>query len=249
MDITSLLTSGVVAALIAAAISLRTSERKILIENVTLERAKWRAKIRELAGSLESAARNRDTGSLALLRTQVALNVNPFDPEDRAILDTIDGLRAVSVVTDAQVLELSDRLSLLLKHDWDRAKHEAQPWFHKTKLPRRISYSEFRTLSNVDIKAFSEGSQKQENMWGLPAHFLLMMFSAGALFFLAVGLVDPFAELVRLFNNTSIEKTPRDWAGFVGWSLYAGIIWSACYLGFKAGEKRFLEIWFSWKER
>ncbi|MDL2195310.1 hypothetical protein [Shewanella algae] len=42
MDIATVLSSGVVAGLIAGLVSLRTSERQIAIENITKQREIWR---------------------------------------------------------------------------------------------------------------------------------------------------------------------------------------------------------------
>ncbi|MNY59606.1 hypothetical protein D3C86_1960720 [compost metagenome] len=46
MDLLDILSSAVVSVLVAALITLRTSDRKIQIENITQERAKWEEKIR-----------------------------------------------------------------------------------------------------------------------------------------------------------------------------------------------------------
>jgi hypothetical protein len=45
----TVLTSGVVAALVSALVSVLTTEREIAAVHVTQERMKWRDKIRELA--------------------------------------------------------------------------------------------------------------------------------------------------------------------------------------------------------
>ncbi len=50
MTFTELFSSAVLSAMVAALVTLRSSERKIEIENVTQERAKWRDKIRLKGG-------------------------------------------------------------------------------------------------------------------------------------------------------------------------------------------------------
>ena len=49
MDISTILGSAVVAGIVAGIVTLRISERKISIENVTQQRQEWREKIRKLA--------------------------------------------------------------------------------------------------------------------------------------------------------------------------------------------------------
>jgi len=46
VDLPTVLSSAVVAGLVAGLVTLRTSERKIAIENITQQRQLWREKIR-----------------------------------------------------------------------------------------------------------------------------------------------------------------------------------------------------------
>ncbi|WP_047529134.1 hypothetical protein [Pseudomonas sp. 11/12A] len=46
MDLLDILSSAVISVLVAALITLRTIDRKVRIENITQERAKWEEKIR-----------------------------------------------------------------------------------------------------------------------------------------------------------------------------------------------------------
>jgi hypothetical protein len=130
MDLQTLIGSAVVAAAISASISgfvsLRTSARNINVEHVTRERAKWRDKVRDKALEVHRAIRSADADELAALHLQFALILNPLDAEDRRILRLMDQL-PVDQGTDAVFQELADRLALLLKHDWERAKREAAP--------------------------------------------------------------------------------------------------------------------------
>lgn len=143
LDPATVLSSAVVAALVAALVSLRTNERKIHIKNVTQERAKWRSVIRSLADELVKATSDGDNQAIERLSAQLALNVNPFDSEDRALVKAVVQIATVAN-KDSQVSEVTDRISLLLKHDWERAKREARPWFFRGEVPRRVPYSEFR---------------------------------------------------------------------------------------------------------
>lgn len=139
MDLAPFLTSAVVAALVAGLVTLRSSERKIQIENITQERAKWREKIRVNALLVLQAAAARDDPKLAELKLVFALLLNPHDAEDRAILTSISNLQNVQD-PERRLPEFSGRVSFLLKHDWERAKHEAKPWFIRSSPPARPEY-------------------------------------------------------------------------------------------------------------
>ena len=140
MDLTPFLTSAVVAAFVAGLVTLRTAERKIQIENITQERAKWREKIRANALLVQQFAVTKNNDKLDESRLIFALLLNPHDSEDNAILECIDGIRTAK---DAErtILEFVGRVAFLLKHDWDRAKSEAKPWFLFVKEPPRKVYT------------------------------------------------------------------------------------------------------------
>ena len=145
--VVSAIVAGVVS-LIAASINAyvlrRGSERAIQIDNVTKERAKWRDKIRAKALEVNQAARAPDKiDTLHLLRLDFSVNLNPLDDEDRAILDVIRRLLDGGVTPDL-LDEFGDRVSLLLKHDWDRAKYESTPHFIFGRRPARTSYAQLQ---------------------------------------------------------------------------------------------------------
>jgi hypothetical protein len=142
MDWQLFLTSAVVAALVGAFVSRRNSERTIQIENITRGRAKWRDKIRAMASEVRQAAAARESSKLEGLRLDFSLNLNPFDKEDQEILNVICEL-SKSDHSDQRVQEFVDRLALLLKHDWDRAKCEAKPWSFFRRAPRH-TYKQFK---------------------------------------------------------------------------------------------------------
>lgn len=76
------------AALVGGYVSLVNSERKIQIENVTQERAKWREQIRVSAIKVHRVASKTslegENPSLDELRMVFELLLNPHDPEDVA---------------------------------------------------------------------------------------------------------------------------------------------------------------------
>lgn len=139
MSLTVFLTSTVVSALVAAFVSIHVADRRIAIENVTQERAKWRDKIRTNASEACAAMLESDIGAIAKLQFSFALLLNPQDPEDRAIVSSI----ACSNDISGQAKQFTQRVALLLKHDWERAKHEARPRPFRGKVPTRATYSSY----------------------------------------------------------------------------------------------------------
>jgi transcriptional regulator of nitric oxide reductase len=141
MDLTPFLTSAVVAALVAGLVTLRSAERRIQIENITQERAKWREKIRANALLVQQAAATNEKAKLAELGIVFALLLNPHDSEDTMILQCIDDMKN-ALTPEPKMPEFSGRVAFLLKHDWERAKHEAKPWFYLlAKEPSRPVYA------------------------------------------------------------------------------------------------------------
>jgi hypothetical protein len=138
--------SAVVAAMVSAWVSLRNSARVVRAQYITAERAKWRDRVRCVALEINKSAIARDRDRLAELSVELTLFLNPIDPMDAEIVDLVRNLRD-SHTPRALGQEILERVALLLKHDWERAKREAQP------LPRwicgrskRMSYKDFRNV-------------------------------------------------------------------------------------------------------
>lgn len=115
--------------LFAAFIAFWSAERKIAIENITQERAKWRDKIRELANCVNKAMIDGDSKKLSSLRNQFRLLLNPNDKNDQIIINLIslDGANEKEIQAD----KFSVCISYLLKHDWERAKLESKPLYRR----------------------------------------------------------------------------------------------------------------------
>jgi hypothetical protein len=129
MDLPTILSSGVVAGLVAGLVALRTSERKIAIENITQLRTLWRDKVRENALEVTSAYRYKNSTKLIDLYVTFQLILNPEDDDDLSILDTLWEMQADESDSNLSIV-FSEKLSQLLKHDWERAKIEAKPiWY------------------------------------------------------------------------------------------------------------------------
>lgn len=141
MDFATVLTSGVIAALVSGLIALRNSERKIVIENVTQERTKWRDKIREINKESQKAFLENDTAKIKTIQSELRLLLNPMDPLD---IDIIKELDFNENSENEKQIKFAIKLSLLLKHDWERAKQESKAnIFSKKDRVKRLSYDEY----------------------------------------------------------------------------------------------------------
>jgi hypothetical protein len=145
MNYETILASTVIAAIVSALISWWNGERKIAIENITKERAKWRDKIRELTIESVEALQNSDNAKLVIIKSAFKLNLNPKDKEDQAIVNLIN---LNETLNGSEIEELTTRISLLLKHDWERAKRESKPFVLRWKRVKRLKYEDFIKSNN-----------------------------------------------------------------------------------------------------
>ncbi len=141
-SLSTILSSAVISGLIAALVSIRTSERNIQIQNVTQERAKWRDKIRVAADKGLKAIRRKDQASLHESRLEFSLNLNPHDIEDQSIIECLC-IERDPQKNEALAVEFTTRVSLLLKHDWERAKNEARPFIFQESVPSRTPFDAY----------------------------------------------------------------------------------------------------------
>lgn len=141
-----ILTSTVIAAIVAGLVAAWTAQRKISIENITQDRRSWREKVRVKSLTVHDAIISRDKESLDKLRVEFRAILNPEDEDDGAII------RCISLPDEGKELEraeeFAERIALLLKHDWERVKLEAGPLVMRVKVVRdsivRISYEPAR---------------------------------------------------------------------------------------------------------
>jgi hypothetical protein len=142
--------SSVIAGIVAGVVSLRTNARNIKVANVTRERAKWRNTVRGRALEIHKAmVEGKD---MAEIRSQLALILNPLDREDRAILRLIDK-PPTQELREATLKEFVERVSLLLKHDWERAKWESSSVFsRKPRCPKRLKFEDFKRKQRMERK-------------------------------------------------------------------------------------------------
>lgn len=114
------LVSVAVGGVLGAAVTWLIAQRSLRAENVVQERTKWRERMRELG--LAVAARK---SAERLSWVSLALSVNPNEPDDVRMVRLS---RKGKSLSKPELLELIGRLSLLLKHDWERAKIETSWW-------------------------------------------------------------------------------------------------------------------------
>ena len=133
--------------------------------------------MRSLAADLTEAAQAKDQQRVALLCSQLELNLNPFDREDQAL---VIAARILSdpVKLDDHTREFGVRMTLLLKHDWDRAKREAQPWFFRGNEPRRVPYCEHLCGKPAATSSATVAGKNGILVW----YFTTLSFSSGIIF-------------------------------------------------------------------
>jgi hypothetical protein len=151
------LAAGLLGGAVAAAITLlgvlATNRARLAEDNVIKQRAHWREAVRTL---IAEAINVVDEKEARRIWAQLALRMNPDDP-------TKDDIELVSLVRDlqdpaARTSERRDRIVLLaariLKHDWTRAKWEAQGWFWEDEpeqTPTPLSPGLGQSLKRADV--------------------------------------------------------------------------------------------------
>jgi hypothetical protein len=144
-----LISSAVVAALVSSIISLLASERRLAAENVIQERKNWREHVRDIAEDVyhEIMSGESDQNKFQELRAKLALRLNPHDPDDQEIL-------ALVVPGDAaRADEFNQRVALLLKHDWERAKRDTSLLLSlRTTAPVRVKFKDYRPGDNHNYR-------------------------------------------------------------------------------------------------
>lgn len=116
-----ILLAGLVVGWFSGRWAFKAGERQIAAQHVIAERAKWREKIR---WALDELVTKGDAVTAQRVAALLELGTNPIDPEDVDIVDLAKRI-VYPRRQPSDVRELVERVTLLLKHDWDRAKHEA----------------------------------------------------------------------------------------------------------------------------
>ena len=112
--------------------------KRVVIENITQERAKWRERVRARALLVHNAMIKRNREDLDRYRSEFRVLLNPQDCDDRGIIRCIKLPQEGGELEQAE--EFAERISLLLKHDWDRAKRETKQFSFLRCKPKRKPY-------------------------------------------------------------------------------------------------------------
>ncbi|MFB0811224.1 hypothetical protein ACEU6F_08460 [Aeromonas salmonicida] len=160
MDIATILSSGVIAGIVAGFVTLRTSERNISIENITKQRQVWRNTIRALAINISSAYLRNERYKIKSYYIELQLLLNPNDDDDREILDTVWAMQEKKQMENLDI-EFSEKIALLLKHDWERAKLEARSPLIRITSVFRISYGAFKNKRASRMESINNSTIKE----------------------------------------------------------------------------------------
>lgn len=126
---------------LTAIVTWLIAQRQIWMQHVTAERARWRENIRALALEVHNAIMCGDTEKLGRLQNEFRVLLDPFDSQDQAILDCMV-LDESCQGPQKQTEEFARRISLLLKHDWERVKLEAGFFLYRWVVePRRLPWN------------------------------------------------------------------------------------------------------------
>jgi len=125
-----ILSSSVLAALITAIVSKQIQDKSNKLKYVTEERQKWRKELREAAVELRRIGKNEKWDgfkTVAEAKTFFQIRLNPRDLEDRKLLNMIkeQEWEQEEKISAENLDKLSEAISWLLKHDWERVKQEA----------------------------------------------------------------------------------------------------------------------------
>ena len=113
-----------------------TTLRTLFNQSVVNERKDWRDEVRKITLHVIQAVEKSGSRDLTALRHRLAMRLNPGDPEDNAILNC--AILQGGETCDCAVDEFVSRISILLKHDWERAKLEtsfAKKYFMRAHRP------------------------------------------------------------------------------------------------------------------
>lgn len=130
------------AGLISAFLIWGPTQKRIVMENVTQERRKWRETIRSKSIEVYDAIVAQDCESLHRLKSEFRTLVNPEDDKD--IIEAISSKNTTRDTKYKKAECFTKKISSLLKQDWERAKLETRFVIFRFKwtydIPRKIFY-------------------------------------------------------------------------------------------------------------
>ena len=128
LDINSEILISIITAAITAYATVANFTKKYKGEYVTKERQTWRTEIRK---RFEEVAYTMDIAKLQKFVVFMNTRLNPYDVRDVEIIENLKDIEKqlkdrTEEKLDEKWEELSVRISLLLKHDWERIKKESK---------------------------------------------------------------------------------------------------------------------------
>ena len=241
-SLTTFLSSVVVSGLVAALASIRSNERNIQIQNITQERAKWRDKIRAAAAKGLKAIREIDQALLHESQLEFSLNLNPHHIEDQWIVNCLR-IESDPKKNEDLAAEFTIRVSLLLKHDWERAKNEARPFIFRESDPSRMSFeayvikkNEVSVNTNVSPVASDLKTQLPIALRYIGKQYLNGFGAGFAL--LILNLINPNPGFAKFCNELLTTIHPD--------AVFVGLMALSAYMLTRATEGFFTRMCRSW---
>jgi hypothetical protein len=118
--------TGLVSAFITALFSKFQADKNHKVENITKERKEWRDCIRLIVLDVVQAYQKKDSDQLQSLEAELRVHLNPYNKRSNSDIKIISAIRDLRKddVSEDKLTEFCDRVSYLLKHDWERVKKE-----------------------------------------------------------------------------------------------------------------------------
>lgn len=156
----AIFSSAVIVALIANFVATLNLGSKLESKNITEERKVWRDNIRKQALWVHDAIETKNVKNLKRLKSEFTALLNPTHDDDLELIDCIECcIKAITRCNDNSFdpTEYQDafsfRISLLLKHDWERVKHEVSLFSRfRYSEPNRISYKDWHEAPLIEME-------------------------------------------------------------------------------------------------
>ena len=167
--------AAIIGVIIGALSTQAATQRRIQMENVVQERAKWRSRVRCLASEVHKAMMiahfNTRRKKLHELQNRFRAVLNPNDCKDNNIIEAIDSACKCKCENrcncenerEKKADKFGELISLLLKHDWERAKEEVKHPLLQWWKPEPASCIKFRLIHAFTAR--NTGLSGRSNVW------------------------------------------------------------------------------------
>lgn len=119
-----ILSSSLLTAFITAYITKYNNDKNIKVKTILKQRKRWRDKIRYFTRLVNHNYYENNFSYILPLICEFEIRLNPKDKEDNKILKNLYLLSKLKSNEEDIINEFNKRISLLLKHDWERVKSE-----------------------------------------------------------------------------------------------------------------------------